>query len=158
MENTTIQKTNRRQNALSIARSLPGYFDAAALGALAAQLESHELFGAFTDDVMVAFLTLRPADAGAVEIVALGVLPGPEKKGLGARLVREILAFKAVEGYRLCYVKVPAEDAGGAEAGRIREFYQQLGFQRLETAETLPASGKEGASQVLAAVLPLGKP
>lgn len=154
MENITIQKTNRRQNALSIARSLPDYFDEAALGSLQAELESQELFGAFAEDVMIAFLLLRRTDSAAVEITSLGILPEQRKKGLGARIVREVLAFKAVERYRVCYVKVPAEDSSG-QAEKIRKFYHQLGFQKLESLEACPIDGKEAPCQMLAAALPL---
>lgn len=151
MIDITIKQSQNKEAALNLARKLPEYFTMDGLKSLAEDLETHEIYGAFSREELIGFISLRRTDTAAIEISWLAVLPNYHRQGIGSRLVLEALKNYAVKGFTICYVKTLAETADDSGYDKTRAFYKKLGFQTLEIISPYPGWTKENPCQILAA-------
>ncbi|WP_168564464.1 GNAT family N-acetyltransferase [Crateriforma spongiae] len=82
-------------------------------------------FGVTVDGVLVATLSARPLDGGAVKFRQMAVAPEHQNKGIGAFLMRnaeELLGDSGVRSFRLH----AREEATG--------FYEKLGYQNVDAS------------------------
>jgi len=155
MYNIKVEQTNQKKAALAIAQSLPNFFSKSGLMTLEKDLAEHELYGAFIDNDLLGFITLRKTDLAALEISWLAVLSNWQGQGIGSKLVKESLMAFATQGYKICYVKTLAETVVDPGYDKTRSFYKKLGFYTLEIISPYPGWTKDNPCQILAAALPL---
>lgn len=144
-----------REKALAIAKGLPDFFDENGILTITKDLESHELWGAFVQEDLAGFITLRKADRGSLEISWLAVKKDLQGLGIGSRLVKGTLNKFAEQGFTVCYVKTLAETAEDEGYAKTRVFYKTLGFYTLEIIDPYPGWSEGNPCQVFAAALPL---
>jgi len=155
MKNIIIEKTNKKEEALKLAKELSNFFNEDGIKSLELDLESHELYGAFIDNTLVGFITFRKADVASMEISWLAVKTKYQNQGIGSKLVKDSLRVFSDNGYKICYVKTLAETARDDGYFKTRAFYKKLGFNTLEIISPYPGWTKENPCQILATALPL---
>jgi len=155
IENLEIKKTNEKDAALMIGKSLPASFTPEGLVSLESDLNAQTVYGAFLADRMVGFICLRKADIGSLEISWLAVSPELQGKGVGTKLVKESLREMTHDGIEVCYVKTLAETSDDKGYALTRSFYKALGFYTLEIIDPYPTWEQGNPCQLLAARLPL---
>lgn len=155
MQKIIIKRTDHKEEALTIAKDLPDFFDKAGLISLEKNLEQQELYGAFTGASMVGFIILRKADIASLEISWLAVRSNSQRQGMGSKLVKDSLNIFSTKGYKICYVKTLAETVENIGYAKTRAFYKKLGFYTLEIINPYPGWTVDNPCQILAAALPL---
>jgi ribosomal protein S18 acetylase RimI-like enzyme len=155
MQNIIIKKTNKKEEALRLAKELTDFFNEDGLKSLKYDLESHELYGAFLNNTLVGFITFRKADVASIEISWLAIMTKYQNQGIGSKLVKDSLDIFSKSAYKICYVKTLAETVKDNGYLRTRAFYKKLGFNTLEIISPYPGWIKENPCQILAVALPL---
>lgn len=155
MQNIIIEKTNRKEEAIKLAKELADFFNEEGIESLKHDLENHELYGAFIDNTLAGFITFRKADIASMEISWLAVQSKLQNQGIGSKLVKDSLSIFSGNGYKICYVKTLAETAPDDGYFKTRAFYKKLGFNTLEIISPYPGWTEENPCQILAAALPL---
>ena len=155
MTNISINKTDKKEEALNIARGLSNFFNEDGLESLKKDLEDQELYGAFLDNELIGFIILRQADTASLEISWLAIKVENQNKGIGSKLVKDSLNIFSNNAYKICYVKTLAETAKDDGYFKTRAFYKKLGFNTLEIISPYPGWTEENPCQILAAALPL---
>lgn len=150
----TIKQADK-QRAFSIAESLTDFFNKEGLATLSVDLENHELLGAFVDEKLVGFITLRKTDVSSIEISWLAVQRDFQGLGIGSKLVKNTLDEFSKKGFQICYVKTLAETVENEGYEKTRRFYKHLGFNTLEIIDPYPEWSAGNPCQILAAALPL---
>jgi len=155
MQNIRIEKTDKKDEALKLAKELSDFFNEDGIKSLEHDLENHELYGAFIDNRLIGFITFRKADIATTEISWLAVKTEYQNQGVGSKLVRNSLSIFSDNYYKICYVKTLAETAKDDGYFKTRAFYKKLGFNTLEIISPYPGWTKENPCQILATALPL---
>lgn len=155
MNNILIEITNKKEEALELAKELSNFFNDDGIKSLEHDLESHELFGAFINNILVGFITFRKADIASLEISWLAIKTEYQNQGIGSKLVKDSLNIFSESAYKICYVKTLAETAKDDGYFKTRAFYKKLGFNTLEIISPYPDWTEENPCQILAAALPL---
>ena len=155
MQNIIIEKTNRKKEALKLAKGLPKFFNKDGIKLLEHDLESHELYGALINNTLVGFIAFRKADIASLEISWLAIKTENQNQGIGTKLVKDSLNIFSKNAYKICYVKTLAETAEDDGYFKTRAFYKKLGFNTLEIISPYPHWTEENPCQILAAALPL---
>lgn len=143
-------------NAFEIAKSLPTFFSQEGLITLGEDLKAHELRGAFIDEELVGFITLRKTDEASIEISWLAVKRDFQSKGVGSTLVKDSLREFSLKGFNVCYVKVLAETVQHDGYNKTRNFYKSLGFNTLEIVDPYPGWSSDNPCQIMAVGLKSG--
>ena len=148
-------KPATKDGALAIAQSLPDFFSETGIISITRDLENHEIWGAYVQENLAGFITLRKADRGSLEISWLAVKKDLQGLGVGSTLVKEVLERFANQGFTVCYVKTLAETVEDEGYAKTRAFYKTLGFHTLEIIDPYPGWSEGNPCQILAASLPL---
>jgi len=136
-----------------IALSLPDYFDAAGLAAMAADLPRHRLFVADREGRPVGFMTVAAKGPQVAEISWMAVTPGAQGQGCGTALMDAVCKQLAHEGCQVLEVKTLAADVDYAPYERTRAFYERSGFLLVETVNPYPTWGAENPCAIYVKVL-----
>jgi len=155
MQKIIIKKPSNKTGALSILKKLPEFFTKEGIISFKKDLKEDDLYGAFLDNKLIGFMTLRKADKEALEITWLAVLPDFQRSGVGSKLVKDSLNILSSKGYKICYVKTLAETVASASYEKTRNFYKKLGFNTLEIISPYPGWSDNNPCQILAAALPI---
>src|SRR5680860_338082 len=99
MQNIIIEKTDKKDEALKLAKELSDFFNEDGIKSLEHDLKSHELYGAFINNILVGFITFRKADIASSEISWLAVKAEYQNQGIGTKLVRGSLSVFSDGGY-----------------------------------------------------------
>jgi len=132
-----VRKTCDREACSRLAATLPDYFTASGLKALAGDLALGELYGAFAGDRLIGFALYKELNPEAVELAWLAVDRGYWSRGAGTQLVKRSLAALPRQ-YRTCQVKTLAAAVADEGYARTRRFYAKLGFIPLEVIDPYP--------------------
>lgn len=135
-----IRRTDDAQGALSIAKSLPQYFDAHALAEIEQESTTETLFGVYENERLIGFAIYKPLNARAIEMRWLGVLTEAQGKGAGTALVEESLKVLA-QTYEVCEVKTLSAEDPYPPYVQTRAFYEARGFIPIETVNPYPGWG-----------------
>ena len=155
MQKIIIKKPSNKTGALNILKKLPEFFTKEGIISFKKDLKEDDLYGAFLDNKLIGFMTLRKADKEALEITWLAVLPDFQRSGVGSKLVKDSLNILSSKGYKICYVKTLAETVASASYEKTRNFYKKLGFNTLEIISPYPGWSDNNPCQILAAALPI---
>ena len=80
----------------------------------------------------VGFLTLKPYEATAAEVSAMGVLPNRHREGYGRALVAAAAGHARAEGRSFLQVKTLGPSHPNEGYARTRLFYESVGFVPIE--------------------------
>jgi GNAT superfamily N-acetyltransferase len=132
-----IDKLKDIKAAYKIAESLPEFFNEKGLKKIKEALEKENSFGAYLEDELVGFVTIREADSNVIEISWIGVLPQHHKKGIGSKLLNESL-LKYSGNYKIAYGKTLSDTIKDEGYSQTRNFWFKNGFYPLETIDPYP--------------------
>lgn len=132
-----VRKSSDGDAAYSIAKSLPGYFNAGGLKEIEKAVENEILFVAYVNSEAVGFLTVREANKDVVELTWMGVLPEYQSKGVGTQLLHKTL--EVLKGnYKMVYGKTLADTVEDEGYSQTRNFWFKNGFMPIETIDPYP--------------------
>lgn len=146
MENLPKQETNEirksvdAEKAFGIAKKLPEFFDEGGLRKIEEETRVHTLYGAYSGEEMVGFVTYKEINSDTIEMTWLGVIPEQQGNGVGTKLVNESLDDMSSK-YKVCEVKTLSETDPYEPYKKTRIFYKSLGFVPIETIDPYPGWG-----------------
>ncbi len=147
-----IRETKDEESAISIAKSLPDYFSETGLKDIGQACRNEKLFGAYKDNKMIGFMTLKELNPEAIELTWMGVLAEYQGQGTGKMLVER--ALKSIgDQYKICEVKTLAETVENKGYEKTRNFWRNAGFITLEVIDPYP--GWETGNPCVIMVKPL---
>ncbi len=123
---------------LSIAKSLPQYFNERGIEMITEDLKKHLLYVAVDLGTVVGFMTILRKSQQVAEISWIAVKPGYQHQGIGSALIDHVVDDLRSEGVKLLMVKTLSEDVEYPPYEITRRFYRKKGFIRLETIEPYP--------------------
>lgn len=117
----------------AILRALPKWFGIEeAIVDYRREIEKNPTIGAFDDDKLVGFLTLKHHNRFSSEIYVMGVLEEYHRRGIGRALVEHAEEELRTLGVEYFQVKTLGPSRENEEYARTRKFYEALGFRALE--------------------------
>jgi GNAT superfamily N-acetyltransferase len=128
------------EECLSLARSLPEYFNPPGLAAMEKSLLEDELY-LVVDNVVTAFAAVRLKQKAFAELSWMAVSPLRHRQGIGTALLRFMERDLVRRGVRLLLVKTLAPESGYPPYEPTRRFYRKNGFLLLETVDPYPRWG-----------------
>ncbi len=141
-----VKSVNDNKEAYSIAEKSEDYFQGS-LSDIKRSLDTDKLYGALSEDKMVAFISYKEVNPEVVEITWMAVLPEFRGIGIGSKLVLVSLS-KMKKKYKLCEVKTLAETREDTGYSKTRNFYKKLGFIALEIISPYPGWKKDNPCQI----------
>lgn len=147
-----IKLTKDAISAISIAKSLPNYFTETGLKDVEQACRAEKLFGAYVENKMVGFLTLKELNPEAIELTWMGVLADFQGQKIGTKLVERVLENLG-DQYKLCEIKTLANTSEDVGYEKTRNFWKKAGFVQLEIIDPYP--GWEPGNPCVIMVKPL---
>lgn len=83
------------------------------------------------------FICLESHNEDTLEIYVMAVLKKERNKGIGKELIKNINEYAKQKGYKLIEVKTLDDSHPDKGYKETRQFYQKVGFYKLETITTL---------------------
>jgi len=100
-----IMAKAERNACLEIARSLPEWFNEAGLRAMERALEKEKTFVAAEGEDVLGFVTVKPLNEKALEIIWMAVRREFRGRGIGTELLRFVEEWVKERGFELLVVK-----------------------------------------------------
>jgi len=141
-----VKRSNEAGAAFMIAERLSDYFDKEGLKQIEKDTKEHLLYGAYSGEGMIGFVTYKEINPEAIEMSWLGVLPERQGKGVGEKLVSQTLDELSSK-YKVCGVKTLSETDPYEPYKNTRAFYKRMGFIAIETINPYPGWG-DNACQI----------
>jgi len=85
----------------------------------------------------IGFVSIRENSKYSFEIYVMGIKPPFHRKGFGELAIRQIENEYRDKGYKLFEVKTLDESRESEEYRKTREFYNKIGFMKLEVIKEL---------------------
>ncbi len=118
------------EKCVEIARGLPEWFNEAGLKAIERDLREETTFVAVEGEEVFGFITIKPLNKKALEILWLAVGREHQGKGIGTKLLRFIEGWAKERGFELLVVKTSG-DLTYKPYDETRRFYERRGFVRV---------------------------
>lgn len=83
------------------------------------------------------FISLLPHNKDTIEIYVMGVLKKDRHKGIGKDLIKVTTEYAKDKGYKFIEVKTLDDSDPDKGYQETRQFYQRVGFYKLETIKEL---------------------
>ncbi len=115
---------------LQIARDLRKWFNEAGLRAMGRDLREEKTFVAIEGEDVLGFITVKPLNEKALEILWMAVRRELRGKGIGTKLFQFIEDWALKEGFELLVVKTSG-DISYKPYDETRRFYERRGFIRI---------------------------
>jgi len=138
----SLQTDTERKACLGIARNLPEWFNEAGLKAMGRDLEKEVTFIAVEDSQVLGFITVKPLNDKALEILWLAVKRELRGRGIGSQLLGFIEEWAKKEGFELIVVKTSG-DLSYTPYDETRRFYERRGFIKVALIDPYPEWGEE---------------
>jgi GNAT superfamily N-acetyltransferase len=117
----------------AILRALPEWFGIEeAIVNYRREIAKNPTIGAFDNDRLIGFLTLKYHNRYSAEIYVMGVLKECHRKGVGGALVERVEEMLRADSIEYLQVKTLAPSKESEEYSRTRRFYESVGFRPLE--------------------------
>ncbi len=126
------------EGALSVARSLHGYFTERGYADMARDFQVQDVYIAREDGQILGFASLQRKNAAVAEICWLAVREDRQRCGIGALIVETAVEALRRQGFRLLEVKTLASHVDYEPFVRTHRFYKKLGFHSLEVIDPYP--------------------
>ncbi len=135
-------KTNTERLAcLEIARALPEWFNEAGLKAMERDLKSKTTFVAVEDNNVFGFITVKPINDKALEILWMAVRRELRGKGIGTEMLRFVERWAVERSFEVLVVKTSG-DLSYKPYDETRRFYERRGFVRVALVDPYPEWGE----------------
>lgn len=141
------------QAAISVARSLPEYFNEAGYAIMARDFTEHAVYIAGEDAQVVGFISIYRRNDAVAEISWLGVSAPRHRAGIGSLLLQHACAVLRQQGYRLLIVKTLAKYVDYAPYVRTHRFYAKHDFHSIDVVAPYPGWGEENPCEIYVKVL-----
>ncbi|WP_099212003.1 GNAT family N-acetyltransferase [Thermococcus henrietii] len=132
-----LQTENERESCLEIARALPEWFNEAGLRAIGRDLKTEKTFVAVEGSDVLGFVTVKPLNEKALEILWMAVKRELRGQGIGTRLVEFVEEWARERCFELLVVKTSG-DLSYRPYDETRRFYERRGFVRIALIDQYP--------------------
>ncbi len=136
----SLQTDSERKACLEIARNLPEWFNEAGLRAIEEDLKSEITFIALEKEVL-GFITVKPINKKALEILWMAVKREHHGKGIGSRLLLVVEEWAREKDFEVLVVKTSGE-LNYKPCDKTRCFYEKMGFARVALVDPYPEWGE----------------
>ena len=137
----SLQTKSERRACLDIAKALPGWFNEAGLKAMERDLKSETTFIAVEKDQVLGFITVKPINDKALEILWMAVRREFRGRGIGTEMLRFVEGW-AKANFEVLVVKTSG-DLNYKPYDETRKFYERRGFVRVALIDPYPEWGEE---------------
>ncbi len=137
-----LESNAERRACLEIARSLPEWFNDAGLKAMERDLKWETTFIAVEKDQVLGFITVKPINDKALEILWMAVRREFRRRGIGTELLRFLEMWAVERGFEVLVVKTSG-DLSYKPYDETRRFYERRGFVRVALIDPYPEWGEE---------------
>ncbi|NJE47482.1 N-acetyltransferase [Thermococcus sp. GR7] len=130
MDIRLLSRADERTDCLQIAKGLPEWFNEAGLKAMERDLQRETTFVAVEKDQVLGFITVKPLNEKALEILWMAVKREKREKGIGSELLAFIEGWALEKGFEVLVVKTSG-DLFHKPYDETRKFYEKRGFVRV---------------------------
>ncbi|KUH34709.1 acetyltransferase [Thermococcus celericrescens] len=129
------------KSCLEIAKELPEWFNEAGLRAMGWDLRVEKTFVAVEGEEVLGFVTVKPLNEKALEILWMAVRRELRGKGIGTKLLEFVDGWAKESGFKLLVVKTSG-DLSYRPYDKTRRFYERRGFVRVALIDPYPEWGE----------------
>ncbi len=137
-----LKSEEERFACLEIAKNLPEWFNENGKRGIERDLKKEETFIAVEDGEVAGFITVKPLNDKAIEIIWMAVKRELRGRGIGSRLLNSIEELAARRGFEVLVVKTSG-DLSYKPYDETRRFYEKRGFVRIALIDPYPKWGEE---------------
>ena len=137
-----LENESERHACLDIARALPEWFNDAGLKAMERDLKSETTFIAVENGRVLGFITVKPIDKKALEILWMAVKREFRGKGIGTEMLRFVERWAEERNFEILVVKTSG-DLSYEPYDETRRFYERRGFVRVALIDPYPEWDEE---------------
>ncbi|WP_232460691.1 GNAT family N-acetyltransferase [Thermococcus barossii] len=141
MDIHTLTKRDEIRRCLQIARDLPGWFNEAGLRAMERDLGEERTFVAIEGGDVLGFVTVKPLNERALEILWMAVRRELRGKGIGTEMLLFAEEWAKERGFEVLVVKTSG-DLSYEPYDATRRFYELRGFVRIALIDPYPGWGE----------------
>ena len=138
----SLETEGERIACLEIAKALPEWFNEAGLEAMERDLKSETTFVAIGEDQVLGFITVKPLNERALEILWMAVRRELRGRGIGSQLLGLTEEWARERGFDVLVVKTSG-DLSYKPYDEARRFYEKKGFVRIALIDPYPQWGEE---------------
>jgi len=136
-----LDRDGEAEECLKIAKELPEWFNEAGLRAMERDLRTERTFVAVDGSDVLGFVTVKPLNGKALEILWMAVTRELRGRGIGTELLRFVEGWARKEGFELLTVKTSG-DLSYKPYDETRRFYERKGFVRIALIDPYPEWGE----------------
>ena len=137
-----LETESERRACLEIARALPEWFNEAGIKAMERDLKWETTFIAVEKDQVLGFITVKPINDKALEILWMAIRREFRGRGIGTGLLRFVEMWAVERGFEVLVVKTSG-DLSYKPYDETRRFYERRGFVRVALIDPYPEWGEE---------------
>ncbi|NJD99704.1 N-acetyltransferase [Thermococcus sp. LS1] len=141
MDIRLLSRADERTDCLQIAKGLPEWFNEAGLKAMERDLQRETTFVAVEKDQVLGFITVKPLNEKALEILWTAVRRECHGEGIGTEMLRFIEEWAKGRGFEVLVVKTSG-DLSYKPYDETRRFYERRGFIRIALIDPYPEWGE----------------
>ncbi|WP_456453693.1 GNAT family N-acetyltransferase [Thermococcus sp.] len=145
-----------RSACIQLARDLRKWFNEAGIKAMAGDLREEKTFVAIEGEDVLGFITVKPLNEKALEILWMAVRRELRGKGIGTKLLEFVEGWARGRGFDLLVVKTSG-DLSYRPYNATRRFYERRGFSRIALIDSYPEWGEPALIYVKSIGRALGK-
>ncbi len=136
-----LEAEAERRACLEIAKALPEWFNEAGLKVMERDLKSETTFIAVEKDQVLGFITVKPLNDKALEILWMAVRREFRGRGIGTEMLRFVEMW-AKANFEVLVVKTSG-DLNYKPYDETRKFYERRGFVGVALIDPYPEWGEE---------------
>ncbi|WP_245612542.1 GNAT family N-acetyltransferase [Palaeococcus ferrophilus] len=137
-----LETDEERLACMEIAKGLPEWFNEAGLRAIERDLVREETYLAAENGNVLGFITIKPINDNAMEILWMAVRREHQRKGIGSALLKFAESLARERGFEVLVVKTSG-DFSYRPYDETRRFYEKKGFVRVALIDPYPEWGEE---------------
>ncbi|NJE04961.1 GNAT family N-acetyltransferase [Thermococcus sp. M36] len=137
----SLETEGERRACLEIAKALPEWFNEAGLRAMGRDLREEKTFVAVEGEEVLGFVTVKPLNEKALEILWMAVRRELRGKGIGTNLLQSVEGWAKGRGFEVLVVKTSG-DLSYKPYDETRLFYELRGFVRIALIDPHPEWGE----------------